>query len=54
MMWFWKAVWPNLAASVIWVPVSLVHVTRSNKKHMKLYLGDEPGSDNKENNDQGH
>ena len=31
---FWTAVWPNLAASVLWLPVSLVHITRSNRKHM--------------------
>lgn len=36
---FWDAVWPNLAASVIWVPVAMIHVTRSNRKHMRMYFG---------------
>lgn len=51
----WSAVWPNLLASVIWVPVSLIHVTRSNRKQLKvfigereLYWGNKPGPDNEE------
>ena len=48
----WSAVWPNLLASVLWSPVALVHITRSNRKHMgkiKVELGfpepdvDQPG-----------
>lgn len=30
----WSAVWPNLLASLLWVPVTMIHVTRSNRKHM--------------------
>lgn len=54
-MWFWIAVWPNLAASVIWIPLTLIHVTRSNRKQLKifigerqLYWGDKPGPDDEE------
>lgn len=47
---FWDAVWPNLAASVIWIPATFIHITRSNRKHLRLYLGDKPGRD-KETND---
>lgn len=32
-MWFWDAVWPNLAADVIWVPlVWAYHHTRLDKR----------------------
>jgi len=30
----WVAVWPNLLASALWSPVALIHITRSNRKHM--------------------
>ena len=47
----WAAVWPNLLASLLWVPATMVHVTRSNRKHLKIFLGREPGVDEKENTD---
>jgi hypothetical protein len=37
---FWNDVWPNIAASILWIPATMVHVTRSNKKHMRIVIGD--------------
>jgi len=42
----WGMIWPNLVASLLWVPATFVHITRSNKKSLKLYLGKAPGDDN--------
>lgn len=36
---FWVPVWPNLAAAVIWIPVAMIHVTRSNRKSLRVYFG---------------
>lgn len=41
----WTAVWPNLLASVLWIPATLIHVTRSNRKSLRVYFGDKPGPD---------
>lgn len=47
----WGKVWPNIVASALWVPFTLVHISRSNRKTIRLYLGKGPGPDNKENPD---
>jgi hypothetical protein len=44
---FWVPVWPNLAAAVI----CAFHITRSNKKHMRIYFGD--GGDDAEEDSTG-
>ncbi len=44
----WAKVWPNLLASLLWVPATLIHVSRSNRKTLKFYLGDQPGPDSKD------
>lgn len=44
---WWTRIWPNLAASLLWVPVTLIHITRSTRKGVKLYLGNQPGTDEK-------
>jgi len=41
---FWVPVWPNLAAAAL----CAVHISRSNRKTLGLYLGDRPGPDNEE------
>ena len=42
---WWDKIWPNLAASVLWVPMTLIHVSRSNRKSLRIYLGEKPGPD---------
>jgi hypothetical protein len=42
---WWDKVWPNLVASILWVPATLIHVSRSNRKSLRIYLGDKPGPD---------
>ena len=44
----WNAVWPNLLASLLWAPVTLVHISKSNRKTLKVWLGDKPGDDSEE------
>lgn len=41
----WTLVWPNLLASALWVPTTLFHVSRSNRKSLHLYFGTRPGRD---------
>ena len=41
---FWVPVWPNLAAAAI----CAFHITRSNRKHLKLYIGSKEGCDHEE------
>lgn len=44
----WDKVWPNILASFLWAPVTLVHITRSNRKTLKVHLGNQLGPDTKE------
>lgn len=41
----WDKVWPNLLASLLWVPATFVHITRSNRKTLRVHLGNQPGPD---------
>lgn len=43
----WSLVWPNLIASALWVPTTLFHISRSNRKSLHLYFGTKPGPDTK-------
>ena len=45
---WWGKIWPNLVASLLWVPATLIHITRSNRKHLKIYLGERPGKDDEQ------
>lgn len=45
IQWIWEAVWPNLLASALWQPLTYLHITRSNRKYMRLYVGSEVGPD---------
>jgi hypothetical protein len=42
---WWSKIWPNLAASALWVPITMLHISRSNRKTLKFYVGDKPGPD---------